>query len=63
MTSRYLRNVRLVINSGQVLRRNAPHALPWHSDLFDRLSRGFDRLGPACLEVLTLDLKFRAGAT
>src|SRR5215208_4743894 len=55
MTSRYLRNVALVINSGQVLRRNAPHAPPWHFDVFHRLSRGFDRLGPACLEVLTLD--------
>ena len=56
MTSRYLRNVGLVINSGQVLRRNVPHAPPlWHFDVFNRLRRGFDRLGPACLEVLTLD--------
>src|SRR5829696_7644726 len=56
MTSRYLRNVGLVINSGRVLRRNVPDAPPpWHFDVFNRLRRGFDRLGPACLEVLTLD--------
>jgi hypothetical protein len=58
MTSRYLRNVALVINSGQVLRRNVLHAHAppsWHFDVCNRLSRGFDRLGPACLEVLTLD--------
>ena len=55
MTSRYLRNVGLVINSGQVLRRNLHAPPPWHFDVFHRLSRGFDRLGPVCLEVLTLD--------